>query len=599
MAQIRIKNLEEISSAADSDYLAIDHALTNTTNKIKVSNLTTTGPTGPTGPTGADSTVAGPTGPTGDTGDTGPTGPTGAAGAAGVTGPTGSAGAAGDTGPTGAAGAAGATGPTGPTGAQGDQGVTGPTGDTGDTGDTGPTRPTGAAGATGPTGAAGSNGVTGPTGAQGPTGPTGAQGVTGSTGAQGDQGPTGPTGDTGSQGVTGPTGAAGAAGPTGPTGAAGAAGVTGPTGAAGATGATGPGTAFDVDVNLTADGTVNIAADDAYLQVIKFSDAVSNKIVLPDPSEDVEFLILSPGGSGTCVFEIEHDSTTLYEGTASMAIRCVYDYDNTNWYIYSDGTSIKSEDVSDDGRYFVAIGSEATGYGKSVAIGGKSEGSGYGSAVGYTAKSNNYGAALGYSAKGYTYGVAIGANADADYHGVGVGYNCEADFYGVALGENAECKNRYGAAFGVMGDNDREGTYSFQGDISGTDKFRSQIAHWHGYTTDDSETEIYLSAYNTSRFTVTAETVIAFDLRVVGIDSSTYDIYDEHIIGTIKRDASNNTSIVGTNDTTVINDESGSAWSVSVEADDTNEALVVKVTGEAGTAIYWGASGILIERFRA
>jgi hypothetical protein len=59
----------------------------------------------------------------------------------------------------------------------------------------------------------------------------------------------------------------------------------------------------------------------------------------------------------------------------------------------------------------------------------------------------------------------------------------------------------------------------------------------------------------------------------------------------IKRDLANNTSLVGSAGTgtapAALRDAGAAAWSIAVTADDTNEALVVTVTGEADKTIRW------------
>ena len=48
------------------------------------------------------------------------------------------------------------------------------------------------------------------------------------------------------------------------------------------------------------------------------------------------------------------------------------------------------------------------------------------------------------------------------------------------------------------------------------------------------------------------------------------------------------TALVGTPTVTVLAEDTA-AWDVVVEADNTNDALVIKVTGEANKTIRWGA----------
>ncbi len=59
--------------------------------------------------------------------------------------------------------------------------------------------------------------------------------------------------------------------------------------------------------------------------------------------------------------------------------------------------------------------------------------------------------------------------------------------------------------------------------------------------------------------------------------------------GCLTRDESGNTALVGSVTKTVIADGAAGAWDVTAEADDTNNALAIKVTGEAATNIRWVA----------
>ena len=59
--------------------------------------------------------------------------------------------------------------------------------------------------------------------------------------------------------------------------------------------------------------------------------------------------------------------------------------------------------------------------------------------------------------------------------------------------------------------------------------------------------------------------------------------------GCLTRDESNNTALVGSVTTTVIADGAAGAWACDAVADDTNEALAIRGTGEAATNIRWVA----------
>ena len=62
----------------------------------------------------------------------------------------------------------------------------------------------------------------------------------------------------------------------------------------------------------------------------------------------------------------------------------------------------------------------------------------------------------------------------------------------------------------------------------------------------------------------------------------------EKVKNVIKRDGSNNTAMATAATVTEVVDESGD-WSVAVTADDTNEALIITVTGDATNTVQWVA----------
>lgn len=119
----------------------------------------------------------------------------------------------------------------------------------------------------------------------------------------------------------------------------------------------------------------------------------------------------------------------------------------------------------------------------------------------------------------------------------------------------------------------------------------------HGETTDATITEIFIDA--SDRVVIPASRTWAFHIQIaarqtagaagtVG-DSGIYDVK-----GGIKRDGANNTALVGAiTKTTIAEDQA--AWDVDVDADDTNESLRVRVTGELNKTIHWVATVHLTE----
>jgi len=91
--------------------------------------------------------------------------------------------------------------------------------------------------------------------------------------------------------------------------------------------------------------------------------------------------------------------------------------------------------------------------------------------------------------------------------------------------------------------------------------------------------------------------VIGFKIQVVAREAATNDCKIWEVSGGIKRDGSNNTSLIGTITKTVIAADAGaSAWDVDFDADDTNESLRCQVTGEAAHTISWACTAQLLDR---
>jgi hypothetical protein len=119
-------------------------------------------------------------------------------------------------------------------------------------------------------------------------------------------------------------------------------------------------------------------------------------------------------------------------------------------------------------------------------------------------------------------------------------------------------------------------------------------------TTNNTQTELFIDGSST-RAILPARKTWQFEIKVLGVQTggaagSQYDTSCWEIRGLIQRNNSNGTRIVGTNTTTLISqDAAASAWAVTAVADDTNEALAVKVTGETDKNVRWHATITLNE----
>jgi len=112
-------------------------------------------------------------------------------------------------------------------------------------------------------------------------------------------------------------------------------------------------------------------------------------------------------------------------------------------------------------------------------------------------------------------------------------------------------------------------------------------------TTDATQTELFLDG-SSVRLGVPSGKTYAFEVRVSGRRTDTTGFsYHAVIEGTISNN-SGTTALDGLNTMRVITNTAGT-WSAVVEADNTNDALVVKVTGESGATIRWVAAIKLVE----
>jgi hypothetical protein len=116
--------------------------------------------------------------------------------------------------------------------------------------------------------------------------------------------------------------------------------------------------------------------------------------------------------------------------------------------------------------------------------------------------------------------------------------------------------------------------------------------YWGGQTTDANATILNLGAAATNRFTIAANTALAVDVLLVARRS---DVADKWLVARrflgIRRDGSNNTSLIGAVQTLGTDQSDGSpTWTFTLTADDTNEALQLEVTGAASETVQWRAT---------
>jgi hypothetical protein len=128
---------------------------------------------------------------------------------------------------------------------------------------------------------------------------------------------------------------------------------------------------------------------------------------------------------------------------------------------------------------------------------------------------------------------------------------------------------------------------------------QGNLQSFYTATTDASSTQLNITGSAGDRMVIPVTRSVSF-IGIVqamcNVSSSSNFVKAWEIRGVITRDGNNTTRIVGTPTITVLaQDADGtptpSTWAIaSITADDTNEALAINVTGQAGTTIRWQAS---------
>ena len=224
------------------------------------------------------------------------------------------------------------------------------------------------------------------------------------------------------------------------------------------------------------------------------------------------------------------------------------------------------------GSYSFAAGSQNTPSGiNSMAIGN------YNEAIGnYSGAIGQYHTVIGNS----SFALGNSNTVTADY-AMAFGYSCTA----LGLGSVSIGYQTTAPKYGQFAQS--SGFFTRSGDAQISNLTARNI------TTNATQTELYLDA-SSSRVGVLTAGTYGFEVRITGRRTDTPgSSYHAVIEGTISNN-SGTTALDGSNTLRVITNTAGT-WSAVVEADNTNDALVVKVTGESGATIRWVAAIKLVE----
>jgi len=263
----------------------------------------------------------------------------------------------------------------------------------------------------------------------------------------------------------------------------------------------------------------------------------------------------------------------------------IYIFDGTNWI---DGDRVNYVTVGYSDNHGTRLGQSAVGMDWGVGVGNESDGSYYGVGVGNLSDGSEGGAAVGNEANGSNSGTAVGAYSDGSYSGT-------------ALGKHASTNNQnYAIAKGYYSICERWNEETKSSDGAETTKYSYSTLAWHGSTTDAVQTEIFLGGVADKRATVLAQSAFGFSLYITALNDADGKAKRWKVEGLIKRDASDNTSLISTVTKTVIaqSDTGGvgtDTWDIVITANDTEEALKVEVLGEVSKNIKWICRGELEE----
>ena len=196
------------------------------------------------------------------------------------------------------------------------------------------------------------------------------------------------------------------------------------------------------------------------------------------------------------------------------------------------------------------------------------------------------------------YGVIAGGhsnNISQTYSSIVGGYNntVTSAHSSIGGGRGNTCSASYSAiAGGFRANADKFGQYAFGGGNKGG--FGLGEAQFSKFivantTSNDTQTELFLDGSTaTQRMTVNSGETWVFVITLVARDGTDSCLFE--IEGGIHRNGATTALIQSTHENFHKRTSGATSWDFTVEADDTNDALVAKVTGETGKTIKWVAT---------
>jgi hypothetical protein len=206
----------------------------------------------------------------------------------------------------------------------------------------------------------------------------------------------------------------------------------------------------------------------------------------------------------------------------------------------------------------------------------------------------------------WAYNISLGFNSRNNYFfGVAVGYETVNNYwYGVAIGNGAKNNSNFAVGVGNYAISNFKGTNTVTiGAYSKAERNREIVSTATANETNKAQLtiqkyvekdlasnsgawqELFIDG-SSARLTIVASSVYQFLIQINAIDKTNFSCKTWEIKGAIKRNNANTTTLVGTPTKTVTGADSGTTnWDVEVSADDTNEALRIRVKHDSANQV--------------
>ena len=343
--------------------------------------------------------------------------------------------------------------------------------------------------------------------------------------------------------------------------------VSGDTLSATATGTIGGSTGSTDNLILRSDGTGAATLQNSALQLDDATTSTqANVAIVNAHSETNSALVMTPKGTGAFIVGPKPDGTSTGGNARGSGAICIQPRNRSNANQVASGTGS------------IAIGSQCRSTAGGVAIGSNCD--------------TSDGVAIGNGAASVSgYGVSIGFTGVTGQSSVSIGsFSTSASAQSaIAIGNSTTATSNVAVAIGSVASGDSPLVASLRGQFL---TWGWSTVFWGGQTTNNTATVLNIGIGATNRFTIAANTALIADIHLIARRS---DVSGKWLAArrfvAIRRDGSNNTSLIGTVQTIGTDQSEGSpTWTFALTADDTNEALQLEVTGATSETVQWRAT---------